>query len=93
MRLELGFRQRGGPDDDAGRLLELAPPATVPPAPQPISVRGSSRSCTSERSHFAMPGAGAGGEDEGEVAGRRPSAGRRPVGRLGGGLDRVEALR
>ena len=31
------------------------PAATVPPAPHPISAFGSSRSCTSERSHFAMP--------------------------------------
>src|SRR6266545_4485591 len=31
------------------------PPARVPPAPQPISALGSSRSWTSESSHFAMP--------------------------------------
>ena len=71
---ELGAGQRGRPDDDAGRLLDLAARRRPsPPAPQPIRCRGSRRSCTSERSHCHGRGV-ARRRRQGQVAGRIEAA-------------------
>ena len=89
--LELGPGQRGGPDHDPGRLLELMAPgdgAAGAAADQGPRLEALVHLGEQPLRHAEVM---TGGEDDGQVAGRI-EAGSSAIGRLRRGLDRVEAL-